>query len=156
MRLMKHCLRLTFITLTLMLVLAGCRRNETVLKLNEFSSTVSFCGENAEYKGDFYFVSKDEMSLVIEAPDNIKNCRFTYLDGETTLAFERVTTKMTDNSPVKILFDIISDFSGKEIIINETVDSVIEEKTSDIEYTVTVSEGKIKEVKSGRYTFVFA
>ena len=155
---MKSCLKLTVIILTLMLVLSACKKSETEFVLNEFSSTVTFCLEEEEYKGDFVFRNKDEMTIVLSQPESIKGSTFTYKNGETTLSFDGVIIAVRKTSPIKILFEALSDFSKAPHTVKRKGTEVISSLNENGKYDVSVNcdEMRIKEINTGETVYILS
>lgn len=150
---MKSCLSLLAIILTLILSLSACKKNETEYVLGEFSTTVSFCCEEEEYKGDFIMKNKDEMSFTVRSPEFINGCIFTYKNGETKLSFDGVTIDVRAASPVKTLFDSLSLMAETPHIINGDGTIIVADR---FEATVERYEKKIKELNTGDIVYIFS
>ncbi len=155
---MKSCLRITAILLTLILFLSACKKNETEFVLSEFGSTVSFCYDELEYKGDFVMHNKDEMSFTVRSPEIINGCRFAYVNGETTLSFDGITIKVRSASPVKALFEALSYFTETTHTIKGNGRVVLSETSEKgrLEATVDSNEMKIKEISTGDVVYIFS
>ena len=150
---MKSCLRVLAIILTLILSLSACKKNETEYVLGEFSTTVSFCCEEEEYKGDFIMKNKDEMSFTVKSPEIINGCTFSYKNGETNLSFDGVTIDVRDASPVKALFDSLGIMAEMPHKINGNSLIIINDGS---EATVERYEKKIKELNTGDIVYIFS
>ena len=150
---MKFCLRVLAIFLTLILSLSACKKNETEFVLGEFNTTVSFCCNKEEYKGDFFMKSKDEMSFTVRSPGIINGCTFSYKNGETNLSFDGVTIDVRDASPVKALFDSLGIMAEMPHKINGNSLIIINDGS---EATVNIDEMKIKELNTGDIVYIFS
>lgn len=155
---MKSCLSLLAIFLTLILSLSACKKNETEYVLGEFSTTVSFCCEEEEYKGDFIMKNKDEMSFTVRTPEFINGCIFTYKNGETKLSFDGVTIDVRAASPVKNLFDSLGFFAETPHTIKGNGRIVLSEASEKgrLEAAVDSDEMKIKEISTGDIVYIFS
>lgn len=155
---MKSCLSITAILLTLILFLSACKKNETEFILSEFGSTVSFCCEELEYKGDFVMKNKDEMFFTVRSPEIINGCKFAYVNGETTLSFDGVTIKVRAASPVKNLFDSLGFFAETPHTIKGNGRIVLSEASEKgrLEAAVDSDEMKIKEISTEDIVYIFS
>lgn len=155
---MKSCFKLTLILFTLIIFLTACKKDTTEFQLNEFGCALSFICEDEEYKGDFSFVNKEEMSFTVNQPDDINGCRFTYKNGEITLSFDGVSTGVRETSPVKKLFQILSAFSDKTCKVKSKGTDIISVSDENVKYDVTVDCDRkiIKEINTGEIIYRFS
>ena len=154
---MKFWFKLILVLFTLVLFLTACKKETTEFRLKEFGCTASFfCGDE-EYKGDFSFVDKNEMSFTVNCPEIIKGCRFIYKNGITTLSFDGVTINVRETSPVKIMFDTFSDLSQKTYKVRSEGTDIIsaDDETGKYEVTVDCDRRIIKEINTGDTIFTF-
>jgi hypothetical protein len=143
------------ISVILLISFSGCSVKESFV-LQDFESTVSFEMSGITVKGNLSYKSQGESTFTVTEPENISGTVFT--DSEVSLPDIKINYgKMGDYSPVKALFNAISDLGTKEILIPKEGELEYISDTSSAGYKIMFdcTKKKITTIETEKFIFKF-
>ena len=154
---MKRCFNLILIIFTLVLSFSGCTVRETEFTLSDFESTVSFTLPQGRIKGNLVFLKDKEISFTVVEPEIVENTVFRYINTETTLEYDGVTSEVLDSSVVHKLFSVLCHFSDEVHKISTEGIQTMECSMNGTDYEVVLNctERKIEEIHIGSAFYLF-
>ena len=143
------------ISVILLFSFSGCSVKETFI-LQDFESTVSFEMSGITIRGKLSYKSEGKSTFTVIEPENISGVVFT--DDEAALPDVKINYgKMGDYSPVKALFNAISDVGTKEILMPSEGEFEYVSDTSSAGYKIIFdcTKKKITTIETEKFIFKF-
>lgn len=135
--------------------LSACTGKQIFI-LKDLQGDISFLISGITVKGNLCRNEEGEVTFTVKEPENISGIVFTH-EEISAENIKIIYGKADGNSPVKLLFDIISDIASKEILLPLKGEYAYSDEISTARYKVLFDceKSKIKSIETEKYTYNF-